>query len=201
MTRITINPVVKPIRIPEHGVDPLFLNRWSPRAMSGEPVTDAELRRLFEAARWAPSSYNEQPWRFVHARRDTPNWDPFLAVLAEPNRVWCVNAAALVIFLSKRTFTHNSKPNRVHAFDTGSAWMSMALQGSLMGLVLHGMVGFDPVKAAELVGSGSDYEVQAMCAIGRPAPASTLPEPLREREQPSGRRPLAELMFEGRFGV
>jgi nitroreductase len=194
-----LRPEVAAVRTLEHGVDPLFVNRWSPRAMSAQPLSEAELRRIFEAGRWAPSSYNEQPWRIVYARRDTPPWAAFLDLLVPGNRAWCEKAAVLIVFLSKKTMTYNGKPNAVFAFDAGSPWMSMALQATLMGLVSHGMVGFDFTKAASLVGAGDDFQVMAMCAFGKPAAVDTLPPDFREREKPSTRRPQSETFFEGRM--
>src|SRR2546428_644101 len=130
-------------RKPDHPIDLLFIRRWSPRAMSGEPLSEQELMRLFEAARWAPSTYNEQEWRFLYARRNTPHWPVFMDLLMEANRVWCTRAAVLAVVLARKTFARNGKPNPVHVFDTGSAWQNLALQATAMGLVAHGMAGFD----------------------------------------------------------
>src|SRR6185295_1918112 len=111
----------------------------------------SELDRLFEAARWAPSTYNEQEWRFLYARRDGPHWQTFMGILMEANQAWCKNAAALIVVTSKKTFARNGNPNPVHTFDSGLASMNLLLQGSTMGLVTHGMAGFDRDKArAEL---------------------------------------------------
>ena len=131
----------------DHPVETLFVARWSPRAMSGEPLTDDEIRTLFEAARWAPSTYNEQEWRFLYARRDTPQWqDVFrLARRRQPGMVQ--GAAMLVVILAHKVFSKNGKPNPVHLFDSGCAFENLALQGTAMGLVVHGMQGFDYDKA------------------------------------------------------
>ena len=142
---------IREFRKPEYDVDPVFLNRWSPRAMSGEPIGEEALRSLFEAARWAPSANNNQPWRFVYARRDTPHWQPFFDLLADLNRVWAVEAAALVVVVSKTTFDHNGKFSRTHSYDAGAARENLALQGSLKGHVVHGMQGFDYDRARELL--------------------------------------------------
>lgn len=191
---------VREHRHPERPVEPLLVQRWSPRAMSGEPITRRALMSLFEAARWAPSSYNNQPWRFVWARRDTPAWDPLFELLVDFNQRWSRSAAALIVVLSRRFFERNGKPSRTHSFDAGAAWMSLALQGTAMGLVVHGMEGFDYDRAREVLGVPEELAVEAMVAVGRPAPVATLPERLREREQPSGRRAVREIAFEGRFG-
>ena len=180
-------------------IDPLFLNRWSPRAMSGEEVSEQDLMILFEAARWAPSSYNNQPWRFLYARRNTDNWDLFFNLLGEGNQVWTKEAAVLVVVLSKKTLDHNGKPARTHSFDAGAAWENLALQGSQKGLVIHGMQGFDYDRARQVLNVPDDHQVEAMIAIGRPGKKEDLPERLREREVPSGRKEVAEIAFEGQF--
>jgi nitroreductase len=185
------------VRVSDHPIDRLFLDRWSPRAMSGAPMTEPELLTLFEAARWAPSSGNSQPWRFLYARRDTAHWPLFLDLLVERNREWCVNAAALVVFISRTAHHETGRPLSTHAYDTGSAWMSIALQGWLNGLVVHGMAGFDHARARTSLHIPDEFAVNAMCAIGRPGPIEQLPESHRARESPSQRRPLAESIHEG----
>jgi nitroreductase len=183
----------------EHEVDELFLDRWSPRAMSGEPVTEKELLTLFEAARWAPSSFNNQPWRILYARRDTEHWPVFLGLLVEGNRAWAKDGAALLLFVSKETFDHNSKPYPTHSFDTGAAWENLALQATLGGLVAHGMQGFDYERARTELNIPEGFRVEAMAVVGRPGNPASLPEKMRERETPSGRKPLSEITREGPF--
>jgi len=183
----------------EHPVDELFLDRWSPRAMSGEGVTDEELMTLFEAARWAPSSYNNQPWRILYARRDTEHWGVFFDLLVEGNRNWVKDAAVILLFVSKETFDFNGKPYPTHSFDTGAAWENLALQATMLGLVTHGMQGFDYERARAELGIPEGFRVEAMAAVGRPGDPSRLPESLREREAPSGRKPLSEITCEGAF--
>ncbi len=186
-------------RISSYPVSDLILNRWSPRAMSGEPITDDELMTLFEAARWAPSSYNNQPWRFVYAKRDSEHWDTLLGLLVEMNKAWAKHASALVVMISKNNFEFNGEPARTHSFDTGAAWENLALQGTMMGLVVHGMQGFDYDKAREVLGVPEGHTVEAMAAIGKPGKKEDLPQELQEREAPSDRRPLEEIVFEGRL--
>src|SRR5436190_21556560 len=123
----------------DYPIETLFVARWSPRAMIGEPLTATEISTLFEAARWAPSTYNEQEWRFLYARRDTPQWQALFDLLVEGNQAWCKNAAMLVVVLAKKTFTQNGKPNPVHLFDVGAAFENIALQASTMDLAVHGM--------------------------------------------------------------
>jgi nitroreductase len=183
----------------EHGVDPIFINRWSPRAMSGDEISDEELMKLFEAARWAPSSYNNQSWRFLFAKKNTSNWKLFFDLLGDFNKTWCKNAAVLVVIISKKTFDHNGKPSKTHSFDTGSAWENIALQGSMSGLVVHCMEGFDYGKAREVLDVPDDYDVEAMVAIGKPGKKEDLPKGLQEREVPSGRKKLSEIVCEGKF--
>ena len=153
---------------------------------------------LFEAARWAPSSMNNQPWRMLYAMRGTESWPVFLDLLNEWNRGWCVNAAALIVFVSKTTH-ENGSPCATHSYDCGAAWMSLALQGSIRGLVVHGMQGFDYGRARTALGVPDGYAVEAMAAVGRPGAVEALPEPLRARETPSDRRPLEETVSEGMF--
>lgn len=194
-----MSETLPPGRVPGHPVDALFVRRWSPRAMSGEAISPGQMDRLFEAARWAPSSYNGQPWRFLYARRDTPPWAMFLGLLNEFNRSWASRAGALIAITSRTTFEHNGQPARTHSFDTGSAWAMLALQGTVMGLVVHGMQGFDYDRTRAELRVPSDMDVEAMVAVGHPGRIEDLPESLRAREQPSLRKPVAEIALEGGF--
>ena len=183
----------------DYPIDSLFIDRWSARAMSGEPITDEELFTLFEAARWAPSSFNNQPWRMLYAKRDTSHWPLFLDLLVEFNQTWAKNAAALVVFISKATFDHNGEPAATHSFDTGAAWASLALQGAVRGLVVHGMQGFDYDKARTALNVPDGFQVEAMAVIGKPGRQDDLPPKLQERETPNDRRKLTETVFEGPY--
>jgi len=185
-------------RVAQHPIEALFLDRWSPRAMSGEALDRAELDRLFEAARWAPSSMNGQPWRFAFAVAGSPNFATYFDLLVPGNRPWCERAGALVVVLSKTTFD-NGKPARTHSFDAGAAWMSLALQGSRMGLVVHAMQGFDYDAARERLGEPEEYAVECMIALGKPGRVEDLPEGYRARELPSDRKPVEAFAFEGAF--
>jgi nitroreductase len=187
------------VRKTQVNVDRLFLDRWSPRAMSGEGVEASTLIVLFEAARWAPSSGNAQPWRILYARRDTPAWPTFLGLLVPGNQVWAQHAAALLVFISRQIAERNGRPSITHAFDTGAAWENLALQGTLSGLVVHGMEGFDYERARTELGVPQEFQVQAMVAIGKPGPMENLPERLQKRETPSERRPLEQTVCEGMF--
>ena len=190
---------IRTYRQPARAIEALFVQRWSPRAMSGETINDAELLTLLEAARWAPSSYNNQPWRFLYAKRDTPHWPVFFDLLIEANQRWAHNAAVMLVLLSKNTFEHNGEPAPTHTFDTGAAWQNLALQGAAHGLVVHGMQGFDADKARDVLHVPADFTVEIMVAIGKPGPITVLPERYREREVPSGRKPVDEIAFEGPF--
>lgn len=194
-----LSPEVDEIRKPTHKIEPMILNRWSPRAMSGVSMSDEELLPLFEAARWAPSSYNNQPWRFLYAKRGTPQWNRFFELLVPFNQEWCKNASALVVIVSKETFDHNGKLCPTHSFDTGAAWMAMALEGASRGLVVHGMGGFDYEKAKTVLQIPEGYTVEAMAAIGKRGSKSLLPDHLQKSEVPSRRKPLDQIAFEGMF--
>jgi nitroreductase len=183
----------------DHPIDPLFLDRWSPRAMSGEEIPHDELLVLFEAARWAPSSYNNQPWRILYARRSSEHWPLFFDLLAEPNKRWAGRAAALLLFVSKTTLDRDGSPSITHSFDTGAAWATLALQGSLRGLVVHGMQGFDYAKAKTALEIPDGFRVEAMAAVGRPGDPAALPDDLRQRETPNDRRKLTATICEGPF--
>ena len=188
-------------RKPNYEIAPLILDRWSPRSMTGEPLSDAELFPLFEAARWAPSSFNGQLWRFIVARRQHPaEFTQFLALVAPGNRMWAQNAAVLIVVTSRTRFEYNNRPSITHAFDAGAAWENLALEASRRELVAHGMEGFDYARAKSELSIPDDFDVHAMIAIGRRAAAENLPEKYRAMEQPNSRRPLHEIVFEGSFG-
>ncbi|WP_395752370.1 nitroreductase family protein [Prosthecobacter sp.] len=183
----------------DHAIEPLIYRRWSPRALSGEGISEEEMLTLFEAARWAPSTYNEQEWHFLYARRDTPQWPAFFGLLMKDNQTWCENAAMLVVILAHKVFAKNGKPNPVHLFDCGSAFENLALQGAAMGLVVHGMAGFDFERARSELRVPDDHDIAAMFAVGRPGDPEELPEKLRQMEVPSDRRPVHESIQEGAF--
>jgi len=192
-------------RTADHPIDPLFLERWSPRAFTDAPISERDLLTLLEAARWAPSSFNSQPWRFLYARRHTQQWPQFLGLLSEYNQSWARTAAALVILVSKTTLlprgADKEVPSYTHSLDAGAAWANLALQATRSGWAAHGMAGFDVARTAVELGVPADYRVEAAIAIGQPGDKSMLPEPLRAREQPSDRLPLSQLAWEGRFRI
>lgn len=190
---------VKKYRLSENKLSPLILKRWSPRSMTGEAISNDELMSLFEAAKWAPSSYNEQPWRFLYVLKEAKNWSLFFDLLGEFNQAWSQQAGALVLVLSRNNFVHNDKPNINHSFDTGAAWENLALEASEQGLVAHAMAGFDFDKARTDLNVPDTYTIEAMIAIGKPGEKENLPENMREMERPSERKKLAEIIKEGVF--
>ena len=192
-------------RTTDHDIDPIFAERWSPRAFTGEAMPQPELMRLFEAARWAPSAFNGQPWRFVYAHRDTPAWAPLFDILIPYNQMWVANASVLMFLVSdrfRRVEGQPPAPMHSHSFDAGAAWANLALQATRGGWAAHGMVGFDMAKAYETLGvPEADYRVEAAIAVGRQADRSVLPEALQDREAPSPRVPAASFIMEGHFKV
>ena len=185
-------------------VDDSIRQRWSPRAFSDEPVTDHELRTLLEAARWAPSSYNEQPWRFIVSRRDDPGaLERALECLKEGNREWAREAPVLMFTVAKLVFDRNGKENR-HAFhDVGLAMGNLLNQATEMGLYVHQMAGIHPERARETYGVPEGFEVVAGVAVGHLGDPSRLDDEDRrdaERAERS-RKPLQELVFAGEWGA
>ncbi|MUV89997.1 nitroreductase [Halapricum sp. CBA1109] len=187
-------------RTPDHDVDPLFVNRWSPRAMTGESLPESDFLPLFEAARWAPSAYNNQHWRFVYATREDDEWDTFVELLNEANQAWATNAAVLVGVFSKTTIEGSGDPAATRSFDTGAAFQNLALEGTRRGLAVHPMAGFDWASIHEALGVPEDeFDAEAMIAIGERADPETLPEELQEREVPSDRKDVSEITRRGSF--
>ena len=187
------------VRKADHQIELLLIDRWSPRAMSGEEISREELMRLFEAARWAPSSFNAQQWRALYARRGTEYWQTFFDLLVDANKSWAMNAAVLVVFISRKLFDHNDEPSVTHSYDTGAAWENFALQGFHQGLVVHGMEGFDYECARKELRIPDEFQVEAMAAVGKSGPKESLPEKLQARESPNDRRKVSESIFEGPF--
>ncbi len=187
------------IRKADYPIEKLLIDRWSPRAMSGAEISQEELMRLFEAARWAPTSFNAQQWRVLYAHRGTKHWQRFFDLLVAANKTRAKNAAVLVVFISRKFFDHNDEPSVTHSYDRGAAWENFALQGFHQGLVVHGMQGFDYDRARRELRIPEEFQVEAMAAVGRPGPKELLPEKLQARESPSDRRKVSESVFEGPF--
>ena len=193
-------------RVPEHPVDALFLERWSPRAFSGAELPEAQLLSLFEAARWSPSASNIQPWRFLYGRAGTPAFQSILGGLVPFNQGWAQRASALIVVLSNEASTPPDKTeavaNKWHAFDAGAAWASLAFQAQLSGLAAHAMGGFDEAALRAALSIPAGVAVHAVVAVGARGDKAQLPEALQAREAPSARLPLAQIAAEGayRFG-
>ena len=179
--------------------NPIFLERRSTRAFSPDPLEAGDLEALLEAARWAPSANNEQPWIFLVAT-EPDELATFRSLLVEANRRWAADAPVLAFLLARRHFVRDGRENRWAAFDAGAAWMSLALQATMRGLAAHAMGGFDRERVHEVLGVPREGgEVMAAVAIGRPGDPAALPPDLRERERPTPRRPLAEVARQGRY--
>lgn len=187
----------------QFGIDPLFLDRWSPRAFDAQPMPEADLLTMMEAATWAPSASNSQPWRFVYALRDTEAFSGMLDLLVEFNQDWVKNASALVFLFSTRASKRpgsEPRPLRNHSFDSGTAWGYLALQAFKKGYFAHAMTGvhFDRISSA-LGAPEDELHFEAAIAIGRRGPLDVLPASLQEREKPNDRKPLSEMAFVGRM--
>jgi nitroreductase len=186
----------------EFSIDTFFLDRWSPRAFTDETMSRDTIMTILDAAHWAPSSGNNQPWRFVYGLRGTPAFDVLLDILSPGNQRWAKNAAALLFVISKTYRVTSNGEHRTaytHSYDTGAAWFSVICQAMKLGYHAHGMEGFDKEQAVELLAVPDGYRVEAAAAIGKIDEPNTLPEDLAEREVPSKRKPVAEIAFEGRF--
>jgi nitroreductase len=183
----------------DHPIAPAFLTRWSPRAFAADAMTEPQVMQLLEAARWAPSASNNQPARFAWGLRGDAAFAAILDGLAASNQVWAKAAAALIVVASKPVVEKNgaSAANVWHAFDAGSAWMSLALQAQEIGLVAHAMGGFDTEKLGPALALPAGYVLHAVVAVGARGAAETLPESYRVRELPNRRRPVADVAGHG----
>jgi nitroreductase len=182
-------------------VHDLIAQRWSPRAYdASKPVTQAQIMSLLEAARWAPSCFGDQPWRFVVCdKTSNPQaWQAAFDALVPANQTWAVNAPVLMLICADSLFSHNQKANRWGAYDTGAATENLCLQATALGLVTHQMGGFDGAKARAALGVPEQYEMMAMLSVGYQASTEILPDDLKERElAPRKRKALGELFFNG----
>jgi nitroreductase len=188
------------IQYPIHDV---LKRRWSPRAFDERLVEADKLQSLFEAARWAPSSNNEQPWRFIAARKDRElEWNRLHACLVEGNRKWAYRAPVLILSVASLNFEDDGKPNRHALYDTGMAVENLVLQATALGLVAHQMAGFDVEQARADLKIPAGYEPVAMIAVGYHGDPAILSDRLRERElQPRSRQPISEWTFSGQWGI
>ncbi len=185
-------------RTSEYPIDKQFLERWSPRAFTQQPVTEEQILTVLEAARWAPSASNLQPWRFFYGLRGTPEFDTLLSLLVPFNEGWAREAGALIFIASVTTFD-GERQNITNSFDSGSAFMSLSLQAHSLGLVAHGMAGIEYDKAPAVLGLPANLKIEAAVAIGHQGDASSLADFLQPREAPSVRLPLSDIVFNGHF--
>ena len=180
-------------------IEPVFLQRWSPRAFTGEAISEETLLALLEAARWAPSANNAQPWRFIYLLPDSPDWQGLLNTLNENNRRWAPQASAFLVLLSIRPGTSEPAPLYSHSLDAGAAWAYLALQAEASGWSTHPIGGYDRAALQVLLGVPEGYRLETLVAVGKRGHAEGLPDDLRSREQPTPRRPLTEIVAKDRF--
>jgi nitroreductase len=188
---------------PDHPIHELLTRRWSPYAFADRPVSDDDLRCLFEAARWAASSYNEQPWRYIVARKsDGEEFDRLLSCLVEPNQLWAKAAPVLALGCVSLNFERNGKPNAAAIHDLGLASASLTLEATARGLHVHQMIGILPEKAREVYRVPEGVEPKTALAIGYLGDVNALPESLKPRDlAPRQRKPLREFVFGGQWGT
>lgn len=185
----------------DHPIDPRFLTRWSPRAFSNAVMSEAQMLTLLEAARWAPSASNNQPWRFVWALRGEAEFQAITDCLDEGNRAWAPRASGVVVVAAKKVVERHGekRANRTAEFDTGAAWVQLALQARQMGLYSHAMGGFFAEPLARAVNLPEDHVLICVVVVGWPGRVEDLPEHQRAKEMPNQRLPLAETTRHGRF--
>lgn len=183
-------------------VHELIRDRWSPRAFADKLVPQDVLRSIFEAARWAPSSFNEQPWAFIVATKDgKENFEKMLSVLVDFNVQWAKSAPVLALAVAKLAFANNNAPNRNAQYDTGAATALLSVEATARGLAVHQMAGFDAEKARKVFEIPKGWEPIAALAIGYPGDPASLPAPLKDREMaPRTRKPIAEFVMSGQWG-
>jgi nitroreductase len=190
----TTNSAIQDRQETHAGIHELLARRWSPRTFSDRPVEPAKLAQLFEAARWAPSCYNAQPWTFIVAtREDAEGYNRLLSTLVEANRQWAVQAPVLILAVAKLDFNHVARPNRHAYYDLGQAVANLTFQATAAGLQIHQMGGFDPRLARELFAIPAGYDPVAVLALGyQEGPPA----------DPSARtrKPLADFVFSGSWG-
>ncbi len=190
---------IKKFRQADKEIEDLFLNRWSPRSLSEEILSEDLVLTVLEAARFAPSAFNEQPWRFIYSLRPDQAFFNILECLVEFNQAWAKRAGALIVVLAKKNFSHNNQINQTASFDTGAAWQNLALQARALNLVAHGMSGvnFKELRAKLVI--NEEYAIMAVVALGQPGDINQLAEELKNKEEPSGRMKLAKTVGRDKF--
>jgi nitroreductase len=178
------------------GVEDLFLRRWSPRAFADKKVSTDDLKKIFEAARWAASSYNEQPWRFFLGRKGDATYQKIFDALVEFNQGWAKSAPVLILSVGSNKFAQSGHPNKYSIHDTGAATANLSLQATALGLHTHSMAGFDHAKARKAFNVSEDYDIGAVTALGYFGDPATLHDQLRAGEvAPRERKPLSEFVL------
>jgi nitroreductase len=190
---------VKNKRKMDYPVDQVFLDRWSPRSISSKGFTMRNLMSLFEAARWSASSSNGQPWYFMYEMYGGKDWEKFYGLLNEFNQMWTKDAGALLVLISRKKFLEGGKVDKLNSFGAGSAFMSLALQARMMGLVTHGMAGFNYSKARKVLGVKKGFEIEAMVAVGSQGKIENLHPRMQKNEKPNNRRRVGEFVSRGGF--
>jgi len=188
-------------RIANPKIEQLIIDRWSPRAFDGSEIPQEDLDAILEAAGWAPSAYNVQPWTFLYARKGDANWELLLDQLIDFNKGWAKEASAIVYVVSDKLMRSEkgNSENHSHSFDAGSAWVLAALQAQALGYHTHGMTGLKFGEAEAALGIPDDHRLEAAFVIGKQGDKASLPEFLRDREAASGRKPLSEIAKAGKF--
>lgn len=182
-------------------IHPVLKKRWSPRAFRDQAVTNEQLHRIFEAARWAPSSHNDQPWRFIVGTKGDDTWNKLYECMVEFNQKWAGNAPVLILAVGKKISDKTGKDNQVFMYDVGQSMAYITFQLEHEGLVAHQMGGFSKGKATELFSIPEDHAPLVMMAIGYQDTPDTLPADFAKMEKaPRSRRPVGELVFSGSFG-
>ncbi len=186
----------------DHPIHELLAQRWSPCAFDSRPVSREDLRCLFEAARWAASSYNEQPWHYIVATREEPaEFARVLSCLVEPNQEWAGTAPMLALGVASLNFKRNGKPNKAAVHDMGLAAASLTFEATARGIMVHQMIGIVPDKARERYAIPAGFEAITGIAIGYLGNSNQLPAHLRDRDLAARtRRPLREFVFGGTWG-
>jgi nitroreductase len=177
----------------------LFLDRWSPRAFDQSDMPEEDLATVLEAARFAPSSMNYQPWRLLYARRGDENWERFLSYLVASNHSWAQHASVLIYIISEMHLGGPEKPSHTHSFDAGAAWGMLATQATMLGYHSHGMAGVHFKEAAQGLGVPDNFRLEAAIALGRQGDPAILTASQRAREIPSDRKPRDEIAYPGNF--
>lgn len=190
-------------RTSDFPIDPIFLARWSPRAFTPDEIGETQLLTLLEAARWAPSGYNAQPWRFVYVHRRSLRWQAALDLLSSYNRGWAQAGSALVFVGSHASLrlpgTDDPTELATHSFDAGAAWAFLALQAAKLGIATHAVGGFDRTQARDVLNAPAGFDFHAAVVIGQRGDPAALPEKLASREGPSDRQALAQIAFADAF--